>query len=105
MNIADLTSELGVVYMGGNTPTEQALKLAKENLSADWNEQQFREAVTQARKNLGYRLNSIKHSGPAGIGGPSRYAPAEAAPEQPPAGIAPPVTTAPTKDLRKKYGL
>jgi hypothetical protein len=99
MNIADLTSELGNVYMGGNTPTEQALKLARENLAANWNEQQFMEAIKQARKNLGYRLNSIKHSAPMGLGGPSRYAPS--APEAAPPAAQP----SGTEDLRKKYGL
>jgi hypothetical protein len=76
MNIADLTSELGNAYMGGNSPTDHALTLAKQNLSADWNEGQFTEAIKQARKNIGYRLNAMKLVGPAGTG-ENRYAPGE----------------------------
>src|SRR6266851_350777 len=34
--ITDVTSELGNVYMGGNSPTDHALQLAGKNLSADW---------------------------------------------------------------------
>jgi hypothetical protein len=57
--IADLTSELGNVYMGGNSPTDHALGLAQKNLSSDWNDTTFREALKQAKLNLGIRRNSI----------------------------------------------
>jgi hypothetical protein len=75
MNIADLTAELGNVYMGGNSPTDHALKLAAHNLSADWNEEQFREAIKQARQNIGYRINSIKSSPVMGASAGNAYAP------------------------------
>lgn len=65
--IADLTSELGNVYMGGNSPTDHALGLAKQNLSADWNRETFEEGLKQARSNLGIRKNSIYNSAPAGV--------------------------------------
>jgi hypothetical protein len=79
MNIADLTAELGNVYMGGNSPTDHALGLAQKNLSADWNEGQFREAIDQARKNIQYRVNSIKNSSVVGASAGNKYAPSQAA--------------------------
>jgi len=75
MNIADLTAELGNVYMGGNSPTDHALKLAAHNLSSDWNEEQFREAVQQARNNIQYRINSINNSPVMGATAGNVYAP------------------------------
>jgi hypothetical protein len=74
MNIADLTAELGNIYMGGNSPTDHALGLAKQNLSADWNEAQFKEAIGQARKNIQYRVNSIRNSGVIGASAGNKYA-------------------------------
>lgn len=61
--IADVTSELGNVYMGGNSPTDHSLELAKKNLSADWSESQLHGALEQARRNLTIRDNSIKNTG------------------------------------------
>ena len=69
-----MTSELGNVYMGGNSPTDHALTLAAKNLSADWSEGQLRAALTLARTNLRIRANSIKNVGVSGID-QSRYAP------------------------------
>jgi len=57
--ITDITSELGNVYMGGNSPTDHALKLAQQNLSGDWSEKQLRDATALARTNLRIRLNSM----------------------------------------------
>jgi hypothetical protein len=73
--IADLTSELGNVYMGGNSPTDHALGLAKQNLSSDWNDVTFREALKQARANLNIRRNSIINSGVVGATPGSIYVP------------------------------
>jgi len=66
--IADLTSELGNVYMGGNSPTDHSLSLAGKNLSSDWNKETFEEAIKQARANIGIRKNSITHGSPVGSG-------------------------------------
>ena len=71
--IADITSELGNVYMGGNSPTDHSLSLAQKNLSGDWNKETFEEALKQTRLNLKIRQNSITHSQPEGIGGSSAY--------------------------------
>jgi hypothetical protein len=71
--IADVTSELGNIYMGGNSPTDHSLGLAAKNLSADWNEETFREALKQARENIRIRNNSIIHSAPVGMSGESNY--------------------------------
>lgn len=86
--IADLTSELGNVYMGGNSPTDHSLGLAAKNLSSDWNQQTFEEGVKQARANIKIRQNSILHAMPAGVG--NEYMPNTGAASQggytPPAG-------------------
>jgi hypothetical protein len=66
--IADLTAELGNVYMGGNSPTDHSLGLAAKNLSSDWNKETFDEALKQARSNIKIRQNSITHAAPAGVG-------------------------------------
>lgn len=74
--ITDIVSELGNVYMGGNSPTDHALSLASKNLSADWNEKQLRDAVELARTNLKIRLNSIQNVSPIVPGSPGAGIPA-----------------------------
>src|SRR5438093_3424684 len=61
--ITDVTSELGNVYMGGNSPTDHALSLAGKNLSADWTKDQLLSAIKLARTNLQIRTNSITNAG------------------------------------------
>jgi hypothetical protein len=61
--ITDVVSEMSNVYMGGNSPTDQALKLAAKNLSADWSKGQLKAGTDLARKNLTIRLNSIANTG------------------------------------------
>lgn len=73
--IADLTSDLGNIYMGGNSPTDHSLGLAGQNLKSEWNDETFKEASKQARANLKIRLNSINNSQPAGVSGDSPYLP------------------------------
>ena len=73
--ISDLTSELGTVYKGGNSSTDESLKLAAKNLEADWNEKTFKDAINQVRQNLEIRKNSIRHSQPAGVSENSPYTP------------------------------
>lgn len=73
--INDLTSELGTVYKGGNSSTDESLKLAAGNLAADWNEKTFKDAIGQIRQNLDIRQNSIRHSQPAGVSADSPYTP------------------------------
>lgn len=65
--ISDLTSELGTVYKGGNSSTDESLRLASKNLSADWSLDQLLGNVGLVRKNLDIRLNSLKATGAAGI--------------------------------------
>lgn len=99
-NIADLVSDLATIYQGGNTPTEHSMKLALENLSANWNPGQFREAIKQVRNNINYRRAAMDASGPVGTGGENRYGPQAPTPGD---------STAPAPDaaaaLRSKYGL
>lgn len=73
--INDLTSELGTVYKGGNSSTDESLKLAAGNLKGEWNEQTFGAAVKQIRQNLQIRENSIKNSRAAGVSDDSPYTP------------------------------
>lgn len=72
--ISDVTSELGNVYMGGNSPTDHALGLAGKNLSADWTQDQLLSALKLARTNLQIRSNSMKNVGPAGASATNPYA-------------------------------
>jgi hypothetical protein len=75
--IADTTAGLGTVYMGGNSPTDNALKLAAHSLSADWNDETFREGLKQARENVKIRKNSIMNFQAAGVSADSPYMPAK----------------------------
>lgn len=84
--IADVTSELGNVYMGGNSPTDHALGLAAKNLSADWSRDTLTTMINQARKNLQIRQNSMVNVGVAGASAGNPYA------GQPPAQAAPPAS-------------
>jgi hypothetical protein len=79
--IADVTSELGNVYMGGNSPTDHALSLAAKNLSADWSLSQLKSMVEQSRVNLKIRQNSMRNVGPVSLGGgTNQYAAPQEAP-------------------------
>jgi len=79
--ISDVTSELGNVYMGGNSPTDHALQLAAKNLSADWTLSQLKAATDLSRQNLKIRANSMKNVGVAGASEGNAYAPkSESAP-------------------------
>jgi hypothetical protein len=73
--VADLTSELGTVYKGGNSSTDESLKLAAKNLSGDWNEKTFKDAISDIRKSIQIRENSMKNTGPAGTSSGNAYTP------------------------------
>jgi len=72
--MADVTSELGTVYKGGNSSTDESLKLAAKNLSGDWNEQTFKGALKDIRESIRYRENSMKLV-PAGASAGNAYTP------------------------------
>lgn len=76
--LSELTADLGNIYMGGNSPTDQALKLGAKALSSDWGPEAFEEGIKQARLNVKIRQNSIMHSQPVGVSSGSPYAPAAA---------------------------
>lgn len=83
--IADVTADLGVVYMGGNSPTDHGLGLAGKSLQGNWDEKVLHDMVGLARKNVGIRKNSVTHTGVAGASPNNPYgnqgaAPAAAAP-------------------------
>jgi hypothetical protein len=73
----DLTSELGTVYKGGNSSTDESLKLAAGNLKAEWNTKTFHDAIQQVRTNLKIRQNSIKNSQVEGGNPDSPYRPTQ----------------------------
>ncbi len=72
--IADLTSELGTVYKGGNSSTDESLALAAKNLSSNWSKQTLLDNITQIRKNMAIRENSIRLGAPVANEG-NQYAP------------------------------
>jgi len=71
--IADLTTELGYAYMGGNSPTDQAIKLAAHNLNTDWSEDTLLSVTELLRRNLEIRRNSMRSVGVAGRGERNPY--------------------------------
>ncbi len=71
--IADVTGDLGAVYMGGNSPTDHALGLAAKSLSEDWDEKVLHDMTALARKNVQTRLHSIQHTGVAGASATNPY--------------------------------
>lgn len=66
--IADVTGEMGSVLMGGNSPTDHALDLASQNLSADWSYPTLTAALDQLDQNIAFRKNAILQSEPADAG-------------------------------------
>ena len=84
--INDLTSELGTMYKGGNASTDETLRLAGENLKAEWNPQTFEAALKQLETNVKIRKNSLANIGPAGVSPGSQYLPKSQAGGAPAAG-------------------
>lgn len=83
--IADMQSELAVMYRGGNASTDEALKKAGEMLKGNWSESQLEAALKLIERNATIRLNSIRNTGVAGAnGGDNRYAPPAAPAQAPP---------------------
>jgi hypothetical protein len=62
--IADTIADLGNVYMGGNSPTDEGLKLASKNLQGEWSAPQLKAAAENVQKLLGFRSNAIKSTAP-----------------------------------------
>lgn len=71
--IADVTSELGNVYMGGNSPTDHSLSLAAKNLQSNWSLSGLQSAIELSRKNLRIRSNSMKNVGVSGASDDNPY--------------------------------
>lgn len=59
--IADTVSDLGQVYMGGNSPTDEGLKLAGQNMKGEWSGPQLKAAAQNVQKLLNFRMNSINN--------------------------------------------
>lgn len=86
--IADVVSDLAVVYQGGNSPTDEALRLAKTALAGNWSRKTLTDMVALAKKNVKTRNNSINNVGVAGASDDNPYAP-NAQPAAPPPGTPP----------------
>jgi hypothetical protein len=97
--IADVTSDLAVVYMGGNSPTDHGLGLAAKSLQGDWDEKVIHNMVKMAKANVIIRKNSISNTGVAGASATNPYAP-------PTGGIPPPAadTAGPKGDPLGLFG-
>lgn len=78
--IADVTADLGAVYMGGNSPTDHALDLSAKALNSNWDEKVLHEMVALARKNVQTRKNSMNSTGVQGASDSNLYSPPQAAP-------------------------
>lgn len=103
--ISDLTSELGNVYMGGNSPTDHALSLAGKNLSADWSNDTLRDMTKLARTNLRIRLNSMQNLGPVlSPGSPEPTPPVPPAPAAPKEGDTKPIPNFPGTEQTYRNG-
>jgi hypothetical protein len=87
--ISDLTSELGTVYKGGNSSTDESLKLAAQNLQGDWNDITFRDAMARIKKSLDLRQHSMNAVKTSGISDNSPYAPPQGDATTPVAASAP----------------
>jgi hypothetical protein len=76
--INDLILEQATVLMGGNAPTEQAMKHAEANLNAAWGGKTFREALELVKFNTNTRMRVMQESqpnlGPGYAGTPNPYA-------------------------------
>lgn len=68
--INDMIASTSQVYMGGNSPTDQAMKIAGGNLSADWSEDVLHSMTKLLRDNIQIRRNSINHLPAIGTQGP-----------------------------------
>lgn len=72
--ITDITSDLGTIYKGGNSATDQALQTGAEQLQGNWDPSTFDAAVDNINKNIGYRINAINNAGVGGTGTDNQYA-------------------------------
>src|SRR5215831_7374764 len=73
--INNLTSEVGTMYKGGNSSTDESLRLAGENLKAEWNEETFAGAMKQLKIHVKIRQNSMSNLPPVGVNPASPYLP------------------------------
>lgn len=71
--IADVTADLGNVYMGGNSPTDHALGLAAKSLKAEWDQKVLHDMVKLAKGNVTIRRNSINNTGVQGASPDNPY--------------------------------
>jgi hypothetical protein len=62
--LTDIVADLGNVYMGGNSPTDEGLRLAQQNLRSNWSVNQLNAAIENVDKLLTFRSNSLKNAAP-----------------------------------------
>lgn len=86
--VIDMTAEIATVFRQGNTPTDDTLKLAQQELSTDMPLDTFLASVDLLRTNMQYRLNSLQLvAGSAPLGTPmdnpyTQAPPTEGGPKQ-----------------------
>jgi hypothetical protein len=83
--INDMVAETANVYMGGNSPTDHALKLAGENLKAEWNEATFTRLLELMRTQLKFRRQAMDEIRASGTRGENPYS----VPDMPNLGVHP----------------
>lgn len=73
--IADVQSELSVIYMGSSSPTDKAIELAQKSLKSNWSLPTLNAQLAQIAKNIGRREQAINHVSVFGAGADSSYIP------------------------------
>ena len=75
--IADIGAEIGGLYMGGNSNTDESFRVAQQNINSNWSEEQLLAALDQIEVNAGIRKRAMEdvrpytRSGQAGDWRPS----------------------------------
>ena len=73
--IKQIQAELGQVFMGGNSPTDRALKLAESSINENFGYDQMKSVLATIKDNVRFRANAIDNSGPQLFGGESITSP------------------------------
>lgn len=98
----EVISELATVYKGGNSPTDEGLKLAETQFDSAWSKGTFEDAIKQAKMNIKYRKNSLDQL-VGGVGADNPYAPDTAGAPVTAGDVAAPHGTLPTPQTPEEY--
>jgi len=67
--VTDQESEVATVYRGGNSPTDQTLLRAAQNLNTNWSTQSMKRLIGLQKRQLNLRIQAIEQARPVGTGG------------------------------------